>query len=123
MLARRASSNLLVRKSVSGVSAVGLVLTINSEEQLASWEAVESVAAGVTMIGENEMFVIALGIDDNDASRVFLISEFEAVWSELTAMLPIGLPAIEPFERWGVALAAEPGIVTLYDRPPPAIGR
>lgn len=51
------------------------------------------------------MFVLALDVDEGEASRLFTVAETERVWSELTTMLPVQLPAIVPFEHCGAALA------------------
>ncbi|WP_457355694.1 hypothetical protein [Sphingomonas sp. UYP23] len=67
------------------------------------------------------MFVLALEVDDGDTSRLFTVAETERIWPELTAILPVGLPAVAPFEHWGAALADKPGVVTLYERPAPAV--
>jgi hypothetical protein len=37
--------------------------------------------------------------------------------AELTTMLPVGLPAIAPFEHWRTVLADKPSVPTLYKRP------
>jgi hypothetical protein len=109
------------RNVVKGVSQAGLILAIAGHERAASWATIGSVVAGVAVSGDGEMFVLALIINDGDASRLFTVAETERIWPELTKMLPVGLPAIAPFEHWGAALADKPGVVTLYERPLPAV--
>jgi hypothetical protein len=106
---------------VKAVSQAGLVLEISGRERAASWATIGSVVAGVAVNGNGEMFVLALVVDDDDASKLFTVAETERIWPELTTMLPVGLPAIAPFEHWGAALADKPGVVTLYERPVPAV--
>jgi hypothetical protein len=107
---------------VKAVSQAGLVLEISGRERAASWATIGSVVAGVAANGNGEMFVLALVVDDeDDASKLFTVAETERIWPELTTMLPVGLPAIAPFEHWGAALADKPGVVTLYERPVPAV--
>jgi hypothetical protein len=117
VLERPAPSGLTGRNLVTAASKAGLVLTVSGDERRAPWEAVDIVVAMVTVHGQGEMFVLALEIDEGEATRLFVVAEIDRIWPELTAMLPIGLPAIEPFERWGAALADKPGVVTLYERP------
>ena len=109
------------RNGVKAVSHAGLVLAISGRERAASWSAIGSVIAGVAASGNGEMFVLALVVDDGDGSKLFTVAETERIWPELTMMLPVGLPAIAPFEHWGAALADKPGVVTLYERPIPAV--
>lgn len=108
------------RNGVKAVSQAGLVLAISGRERVASWATIGSVVAGVAASGDGEMFVLALAVDDGDANRLFTVAETERIWPELTTMLPVGLPAIAPFEDWGAALADKPGVVMLYERPAPA---
>ena len=109
------------RNSIAAVSEAGLVLAIDGAERRVPWAAIESVAAGSASIGDGEIFVLALDIDididENNATRLLAVSETEKIWPELTRMLPIGLPAIDPFERWGAALVDKAGVITLYERP------
>lgn len=121
MLGNPTLPSLAERNSVKAVSQAGLVLAISGRERAASWSTIGSVVAGVAASGDGEMFVLALDVDDGDASRLFTVAETERIWSELTTMLPIGLPTIAPFEQWGAALADKPGVVTLYERPVPAV--
>jgi hypothetical protein len=94
-----------------------LVLAISGRERAASWSTIGSVVAGVAVNGNGEMFVLALVVDDDNASKLFTVAETERIWPELTMMLPVGLPAIAPFEHLGAALADKPGVVALYERP------
>jgi hypothetical protein len=48
------------------------------------------------------MFMLVLNVDEGDASQLFTVAETERIWSELTTMLPFGLPAIAPFGHWGL---------------------
>ena len=120
MLEYRTLRSLADRNGVKAVSQAGLILAISSHERAASWATIGSVVAGVAAIGDGEMFVLALDVDDGNTSRLFTVAETERIWPELTTMLPVGLPAIAPFEHWGAALADKPGVVTLYERPAPA---
>jgi hypothetical protein len=106
---------------VKAVSHRGLVLAISGREHAASWATIGSVVAGVAASSNGEMFVLALVVDNGDASKLFTVAETERIWPELTMVLPVGLPAIAPFEHWGAALADKPGVVTLYERPIPAV--
>lgn len=120
MLAVRTLSALTGRTAITAVSETGLVLTSSGDERHAPWEAVDTVVAGVAAYGEGEMFVLALNVDTGEATELFAVAESERLWLELTAMLPIGLPVVEPFERWGTALVENAGVVTLYERPAPS---
>jgi hypothetical protein len=121
VLGHRTLRSLAEGNVVKAVSQAGLVLEISGRERAASWATIGSVVAGVAVNGNGEMFVLALVVDDDDASKLFTVAETERIWPELTTMLPVGLPAIAPFERWGAALADKPGVVTLYERPVPAV--
>ena len=114
------ASGLANRNVVKAVSQAGLVLAILGCERAAPWATIGSVVAGVAAIGDGEMFVLALDVDDGNTSRLITVAETERIWPELTTMLPVGLPAIAPFEHWGAALAQKPGVVTLYERLVPA---
>jgi len=114
------ASGLANRNVVKAVSQAGLVLAILGCERAAPWATIGSVVAGVAAIGDGEMFVLALDVDDGNTSRLITVAETERIWPELTTMLPVGLPAIAPFEHWGAALAEKPGVVTLYERLVPA---
>ena len=116
MLERRTLPDLTGRNAITAVSEAGLVLSVTGAEHHASWGAVNSVGVGVTAHGDGEIFVIALCIDDGEATRLVVVAEIEKIWPELTAILPTGLPGIEPFERWGAALAEKPDVVMLYER-------
>ena len=122
MLGHRTLRSLAEGNVIKAVSQAGLVLAISGRERAASWSTIGSVVAGVAVNGNGEMFVLALVVDDeDDASKLFTVAETERIWPELTTMLPVGLPAIAPFEHWGAALADKPGVVTLYQRPVPAL--
>jgi hypothetical protein len=121
MLGHRTLRSLAEGNVVKAVSQAGLVLAISGRERAASWSTIGSVVAGVAVNGNGEMFVLALVVDDDDASKLFTVAETERIWPELTTMLPVGLPTIAPFEHWGAALADTPGVVTLYERPVPAL--
>ncbi|MGW8281588.1 hypothetical protein ACWGK7_19120 (plasmid) [Sphingomonas aurantiaca] len=101
------------RNGVKAVSQACLVLAISGREHTASWSTIGSVVAGVAASGDGEMFVLALDVDDGNTSRLITVVETERIWPELTTMLP--------FEHWGAALAEKPGVVTLYERPVPAL--
>jgi len=109
------------RNAVKAVSQDGVLLAISGCDRSISWAAVSSVVAGVAANGDGAMFVLALEVDDGDTSRLFTVAETERIWTELTAILPVGLPAVAPFEHWGAALADKPGVVMLYERPAPAV--
>lgn len=109
------------RNAVRAASQAGLVLAISGRERAASWSKIRSVIAGVAASDDCETFVLAPAVDEGDASRLFTVAETERIWTELTTMLPVGLPAIAPFEHWGAALVATPGVVTLYERSIPAV--
>lgn len=115
------SPGLAARNVVKAVSQAGMVLAISGWDRSISWAAISCVIAGVAATGDGEMFVLALEVDDGDTSRLFTVAETERIWPELTAILPVGLPAVAPFEDWGAALANKPGVVTLYERPSPAV--
>ena len=119
MLVPRTLSDLTFRNAITAVSEAGLVLSVTGVEHHASWAAVNSVGVGVAPHGDAEIFVIALCIDDGEATRLLIVAEIEKIWSELTAILPTGLPGVEPFERWGAALAEKPDVVMLYERRAP----
>ena len=119
MLGRRTPSDLTVRNTIAAVSGTGLVLSIAGGEHHASWKAVNSIGVSLTAHGDAEIFVIALCVDDGEATRVFVVAELEKIWPELTEVLPIGLPGVEPFERWGSSLAQKPGVLMLYERAEP----
>jgi hypothetical protein len=121
VLGHRTLRSLAEGNVVKAVSQAGLVLEISGRERAASWATIGSVVAGVAVNGNGEMFVLALVVDDDDASKLFTVAETERIWPELTTMLPVGLPAIAPFEHWGAALADKPSVVTLYERPVPAV--
>ena len=116
MLERRTLPAITVRNAITAVSEAGLVLSVTGVEHHASWDAVNAVGVGVTAHGAGEIFVIALCIDDGEATRLLVVAEIERIWSELTAILPTGLPGVEPFERWGAALADKPDVLMLYER-------
>ncbi len=120
MLEYRTLRSLADRNGVTAVSQAGLILAISGCEREVPWSTIGSVVAGVAVSGDGEMFVLALEVDDGEASRLFTVAETERIWPELTTMLPVGLPTIAPFEHWGAALADQSGIVTLYERPAPA---
>jgi hypothetical protein len=117
VLEYRTLRGLTERNGVKAVSRTGLVLPISGRECAASWATIGSVVAGVAANGNGEMFVLALVVDDGDASKLFTVAETDRIWPELTTMLPVGLPAIAPFEHWGAVLAEKPGVVMLYERP------
>jgi hypothetical protein len=121
VLGHRTLRSLAEGNVVKAVSQAGLVLASPGRERAASWATIGSVVAGVAVNGNGEMFVLALVVDDDDASKLFTVAETERIWPELTTMLSVGLPAIAPFEHWGAALADKPGVVTLYERPVPAV--
>jgi hypothetical protein len=121
VLEYRTLRSLADRNGVKAVSQAGLILAISGHERGVSWATIVSVVAGVAASGDGEMFVLALDVDDGDASKLFTVAETERIWPELTTMLPVGLPGIAPFEHWGAALADKPGVVTLYERPVPAV--
>jgi hypothetical protein len=121
VLEYRTLRGLTERNGVKAVSQAGLILAISGREHAASWSAIHSVIAGVAASSNGEMFVLALVVDDGDASKLFTVAETERIWPELTTMLTVGLPAIAPFEHWGAALADKPSVVTLYERPVPAV--
>jgi hypothetical protein len=121
VLEYRTLRGLTERNGVKAVSQAGLILAISGREYAASWSAIGSVIAGVAASNNGEMFVLALVVDDGDASKLFTVAETDRIWPELTTMLPVGLPVIAPFEHWGAALADKPGVVTLYERPVPAV--
>ena len=106
--------------AVKAASQAGLAHAISGHDRTASCSTIGSVVAGVAAIGDGEMFVLALDVDDGNTSRLITVAETERIWPELTTMLPVGLPAIAPFEHWGAALAQKPGVVTLYERLVPA---
>ena len=120
MLEYRTLRSLADRNGVKAVSQAGLILAISGHERAASWAMIGSVVAGVAASGDCEMFVLALDVDDGNTSRLITVAETERIWPELTMMLPVGLPAIAPFEHWGAALAQKSGVVTLYERLVPA---
>jgi hypothetical protein len=114
-------SGLAARNAVKAVSQDGLILATSGSERAASWATIGSVVASMTAIGDGEMFVLALDVDEGNASRLITVAEIEKIWPDLTTMLPVGLPTIVPFEHWGAALVDKPGVVTLYERPGPVI--
>jgi len=120
VLEYRTLRSLADRNGVKAVSQAGLILAISGHERAASWATIGSVVAGVAANGNGEMFVLAIDVDDDDASKLFTVAETERIWPELTTMLSVGLPTIAPFEHWGAALADKPGVVTLYERLAPA---
>lgn len=121
MLEHRISPGLAARNVVKAVSQAGMVLAISGCERSISWAAVSSVVAGGAANGDGAMFVLALEVDDGDTSRLFTVAETKRIWTKLTAILPVGAPAVTPFEHWGAALADKPGVVMLYERPAPAV--
>lgn len=116
MLMSRARRSPAACSAIAAVSEAGLVVTINGDEREISWKAVDTVVAGMSAHRGARIFVLALEIDDAEGSRLFGVAEIEKIWPTLTAILPVALPKIEPFERWGASLAAKPGAVTLYER-------
>jgi len=88
--------------AVKAVSQAGLLLAISGRDRAASWSTIGSVVAGLAARGDGEMLVLALNVNEGDASRLFTVTETERIWPELTTMLPVGLPAIAPFEHWGL---------------------
>jgi hypothetical protein len=120
VLEYRTLRSLADRNGVKAVSQAGLILAISGHGRAASWGTIGSVVAGVAAIGDGEMFVLALDVDDGNTKTLITVAETERIWPELTTMLPVGLPAIAPFEHWGAALAQKPGVVTLYERLVPA---
>ncbi len=116
MLTSRARMNLAARSAIAAASEAGLVIKVNGDEREISWEAVDTVVAGMSAHRGARIFVLALDVDAGDGSRLFGVAEIERIWPTLTALLSVALPRIEPFERWGALLATNPGSVTLYER-------
>jgi len=75
---------------------------ISGHDRAASCSTIGSVIAGLAARGDGEMLVLALDVNEGDASRLFTVTETERIWPELTTMLPVGLPAIAQFEHWGL---------------------
>ena len=117
MLVHRTLPGVAAPNAVKVVSQAGLVFAISGRDRVASWLTIGSVAAGLAARGDGEMFVLALDVDEGEASQLFTVAETERIRPELTTMLPVGLPAIAPFEHWRTVLADKPSVPTLYKRP------
>ncbi len=103
---------------VTAISEHGLDLEVDGVARFVSWSGINSVIAGVVGGKTGALFVLAL---EYEAERMVIVVETEAAWSDLTALLHISIPEIEPFSVWGARLAVEPDVLTLYERATPAV--
>jgi len=89
MLVRHTLPGVAARNAAKAVSQVGLVFVISGRDRVASWSTIGSVVAGLGARANGEMFVLALDVDDGDASRLFTVAETESIWPELTTRCPV----------------------------------
>ncbi len=102
---------------VTAVSRQGLDLEVDGSARFVVWSAIGSVISGMIGAPTGEMFVLAL---EFEIGRMVLVTESERVWGNLTEILHIVLPEMEPFSAWGARLAIAPDVLTLYERSAPA---
>lgn len=107
------------RAAITGASRDGLRLAVDGAPRFVPWRHIESVLAGMIGAPAGVLFVLVV---EYAANRTALIIETEPVWAELTEMLHIGLPDVEPFSAWGARLGVQPDVITLYKRASPAVG-
>ncbi len=103
---------------VTAVSRQGLDLEVDGSARFVVWSAIGSVIAGMIGGATGEMFVLAI---EFEVERMVIVTESERSWAELTAILHIALPEIEPFSAWGERLAIAPDVLTLYERSAPTV--
>lgn len=106
-------TNLLQRNPIVGASSVGIIVRVDGQDEIRGWDRVTSVTAAPVKHGDGSIFVLAVEFND---VRVFVIGEIEPGWAQLVEQLPIGLPGVEPFAKWGPKLLAAPDVVELFER-------
>jgi hypothetical protein len=103
---------------VTAVSRRGLDLEVDGSARFVVWSSIGSVIAGMIGASSGGLFVLAL---EFEVDRMVIVAESERTWGDLTAILHIALPEIEPFSAWGARLAIAPDVLTLYERSAAAV--
>jgi hypothetical protein len=106
-------NDLLSRNVVISASAVGISVEVNGRDEFRSWESITSAGATLVKHGDANIFVLAIGFDDE---RTFIIGEIETAWPQMVELLHTRLSGVEPFSSWGPRLLAKPGITALFER-------
>ena len=80
MLVHRTLPGVAVRNAVIVVFQAGLVLAILGRDCAASCGRRLALSSRMAARGDGEMFVLALDVDEGEASRLFTVAEIERIW-------------------------------------------
>ena len=80
MLVHHTLPRVAARNAVKAATQAGLAHAISGHDRAASCSTIGSVFVRLAARGDSKMFVLALDVNEGDASRLFTVAETKGIW-------------------------------------------